>query len=183
MTKFGCLKARMLLRTLGLCRDRIGTMGVHARIGIWVCCSVANLGVQGDKILTSNYSIIYATLRALAKARSIKMSMSRYPTTYTGPYNTVRQRRGLKFLPKPQKYVAFMAIIMGLGLLFYILLGFRYSLHPQALNSTPKHLTRQKWGRRQHPSRRQWPVPTLICRLVCGFGYLPKGPKDPNTRV
>ena len=33
-----------------------------------------------------------------------------------------------KTIPGPQKYVkiiAFMAIIMGLGLLFYILLGFR----------------------------------------------------------
>ena len=30
--------------------------------------------------------------------------------------------------PKVCKIMAFMAIIMGLGLLFYILLGFRYSL-------------------------------------------------------
>ena len=35
--------------------------------------------------------------------------------------------------PKVGKIMAFMAIIMGLGLLFYIPLGFRYTLTPKTL--------------------------------------------------
>ena len=39
----------------------------------------------------------------------------------------------ITWTPKVCKIMAFMAIIMGLGLLFYILLGFRYCLLPQDL--------------------------------------------------
>ena len=33
---------------------------------------------------------------------------------------------GLTWTPKVRKIIAFMAVLMGLGLSFYILLGFRY---------------------------------------------------------
>ena len=41
----------------------------------------------------------------------------------------LRVRDGIPtWTPKVGKIMAFMAIMMGLGLLFYIVLGFRYSL-------------------------------------------------------
>ena len=54
------------------------------------------------------------------------------PSACTTPYST--------WTPKVRKIMAFMAIIRGLRLLFYILLGFRYLLKGDSLGGPPPRI-------------------------------------------